>query len=443
MKKYLRYFGVALVAIFLLAGSVTIHNSDAMLANRMLMGAAGSGEVDWYGVTWDEDNSSPTLTRTGNTSGEAAAAALSNANAPVQALMKRCILSDAGVVQYYLCATDSTDKENCSTASNLDGTDGQVMVEIPLFWYLYEYDSDTNVHSWSISLEDQGGDWERHPAFYKDGSWVDHRYIGAYEGIKYDDGTSSYVDGVSAGIDTANDILSSVSGFAPWTNDTRAEVRAVASNRGAGWRQQDFYLMSAIQLLYVVEYASWYSQDVIGMGRTELTGGTWVKDNYVGVTGKSNSDGNATANTGGDTNDAYMSYRGIENLYGNVWGWVDGFNINGNIPYVCNDESLPYADDTATGYTRLTDTGESGITLVASDGYQTTLEQTKGGFLPSAVGGSSSTYITDYYYQSPGWAVAMLGGCADSGGAAAGAFYWALGSAFSGGRVDIGSRLSY
>ena len=355
-----------------------------------------------YGVQWDEDESSPTLTRTGALAAFPAAASPGDAVLPIQAGMVRVILDDSGNEVYELCPTDSTKKADCSTASNLDGTDGQVMVRIDKFAYKYTYDAATNVHNWSISSVLLPG-YEWHPAFFKDGAWVDHRYIGAYEGIGYDDSTSAYFDGDDAGdspstnwpggtaIDTGNDLLASVSGYAPLVNETRAEFRAIASNRGAGWRQQDFYLVSAIQLLYLVEYASWYSQDVIGMGRTELTGGTWAKDSYIGVTGKSNSDGNATANTGGNTNNAYMSYRGIENFYGNVWKWVDGFNINGNIPYVCNDESLPYADDTATGYTRLTDTGGSGITLAASNDYQTTLEQIPGGFLPSAVGGSSST----------------------------------------------------
>ena len=179
-----------------------------------------------YGVDWDESNSSPTLVRTGTTTGETAAVSLSDSLLPVQATMKRCILNDAGVVQYYLCSTDSTLKADCSTAANLDGTDGQVMVEIPKFWYKYSYAGTT--HSWSVSPVSQDG-YEAHPAFYKDGSWVDHRYIGAYEGIGYDDSVSAYIDcGTSKAdnwsgttIDVANDKLGSVSGFAPMMDETR------------------------------------------------------------------------------------------------------------------------------------------------------------------------------------------------------------------------------
>ena len=408
-----------------------------------------------YGVSWDEDESSPTLTRTGALAGIAAGSSPGNACLPIQTAMRRCILSDAGVVQYYLCATDSTDKEDCSTASVLDGTDGQVMVEIPKFAYKYTYVAATNVHSWSISSVLLSG-YEWHPAFYKDGAWVDHRYVGAYEGIGYDDSAAAYIDhgnvaatGWSGGaIEIGADKLSSVSGKNPVTDETRDEFRTLALNRGAGWRQQDFYLTSAVQLLYLTEYASFYSQDMIGEGRTQLSGGTWVNGSYISEGGLSNGDGNATNSVDweGDADDAtaetvYMTYRGIENFYGNIWKWIDGININGNIPYVCNTET-DFADDTATAYTRLTDTGGSGITLHNGDGYQTTLEQTKGGFLPSAVGGSSSTYITDYYYQSTGWRVVKFGGSA-SLGSYAGAFYVYANYASSVGGAHLGGRLCY
>ena len=432
MKKYLALF----LAVFF--SFVTVANIEASHRRK---------HSKPVGISWDESTDSPTCTRIGQ--GNSATAALKlpeNLMARLQIEMRRCVINDAGVVQYYLCSTDSTDKEDCSTASVIDGTDGQVMVEIPIFWLKYSYSGTT--HTWLISREQFNGA-SRFNAFYKDGAWVDHRYIGAYEGIGYDNGTTAYIDcgtgnannWAGGAIDLANDKLGSVSGYAPMMDETRAEFRAVALNRGVGWRQQDFYLTSAIQLLYLVEYASFYSQDVIGMGRTELTGGTWTKDSYIGVTGKSNSDGNATANTGGDTNDAYMSYRGIENFFGNIWKWVDGINVNDNIPYVSNTET-DFADDTDTNYTRLTDTGGSGITLHNVNGWQTTLEQTKGGFLPSAVGGSSSTYITDYYYQAADWRVARLGGHANYGDSA-GFFYWYLYRTSTVDATSIGSRIAF
>jgi hypothetical protein len=185
---------------------------------------------------------------------------------------------------------------------------------------------------------------------------------------------------------------------------------------------------------------------MIGMGRTELSGGSWIADSYIGQCGKSNGDGNGTNSVAGNSNNAYMTYKGIENFYGNVWKWVDGFNINGGIPYVSNDDT-DFADDTATGaastYSRLIDINGDGITLPqGSNDYQKNLEQIKNGILPSVLVGSSSTYITDYYYQAAGWRVAALGGSAEEGLAAGVAFwYFSSGSAFD--HVTIGGRLSF
>ena len=121
---------------------------------------------------------------------------------------------------------------------------------------------------------------------------------------------------------------------------------------------------------------------------------------------------------------------------------MDGFNINDNIPYVSNTETH-FADGTDTNYTRLEDTGGSGVTLINANGYQTTLEQIQRGFLPSAaVGGSSSTYITDYYYQAADWRGARLGGYADDG-ATAGFFYWTLGNSSGGRSRRISGRLCF
>ena len=384
-----------------------------------------------HGLIWDENTD--VYTRIGNT------------NTPIQDLMKRCVLNDSGTVVYYLDASDSTKKAN-GEAANLDGSDGQVMVEIPKFYYSYQYIN--TKHVWKISLSSFPGG-QVHPAFIKNGVEVDYRYIGAYEGIAYDASEVDYIDPSSPGtaatnwsggaIDTVNDKLGSVSGKYPITNETRAEFRAISANRGTGWRQLDFYLASAVQLLYLVEYQTFYSQSAIGMGRTELSGGTWTNGSYIGMTGKSNSIGNGTFSVGGNTDDAYMTYRGIENFFGNVWKFVDGFNINERKPYLSNTDTQ-FADNTATNYTDLFTA--FGITMGDTNGYVKTLEQTGYGFLPASVGGGAATYITDYYYQSTDWRVALLGGYAASG-SLAGFFYWNLHDDSSLAHVGVAGRLCF
>jgi len=123
-------------------------------------GVAG-GEA--YGISWDE--SADTYTRTG-----------SDAYTTIQSKMRRCLLSSSGVVSTYLNALNSNYTE-AGIIADLTGGSGNVMVEIPKFYYRYNYVGTT--HNWSISLTPLDG-YAVHPAFSKGGVEVEHRYIGAY-----------------------------------------------------------------------------------------------------------------------------------------------------------------------------------------------------------------------------------------------------------------------
>ena len=396
-----------------------------------------------YGVSWDE--LADTYVRTGGLVGQPVSQTLNNAMLPIHASMRRCILNDAGEVQYYLGATDSTKREDGVIASDLTGGDGQVMVQFAKFFYRYSYTGTT--HTWEVSLTPAAG-FSVHPAFIKNGEVVDYRYMGAYEGIGWDASVAAYIDSTNVAdtgwsdtvIDLAVDILSSVSGKCPVTDETRAEFRAIAANRGTGWRQVDFDLASAAILMYITEYADWNSQAMIGAGRTTLSGGSSVKDSYIGTTGLSNSDGNGTNSVSNGTTAGfltdYMTYRGIENLFGNSWTWVDGINLNkvSNV-YVCNTDT-DFADGTATGYTDL------GITIAPVGGWQKYMTQQPRGFLSSSAGGSSTTYITDYYSRPAGWCVMALGGHSIDG-AYAGIADCNMIQTSSYASASFGSRLAY
>ncbi len=422
----------------------SVENKLQINGNVVVSGTLNSNNVSYYGVSWDE--SADTYARTGNLLGYPTSQTLSYELLPIQSSMRRCILNDNGGIEYYLSATDSTKREDGNSNSDLTGAHGQVMVQIPAFYYKYNYTGTT--HTWEISLLPAMG-FSLHPAFIKNGSPVLYRYIGAYEGVGYDDSTSAYFDGDDVGdtkthwpgtttIDINNDKLGSVSGFAPLVNETRAEFRSLASNRGAGWRQQDYDLISAVQLLYLIEYADWNSQAMIGMGRTEVETGTWVKDSLVGVTGKSNSDGNGTNSVGGDTNNAYMTYRGIENFFGNILTFVDGVNIaEPDTIYICSNDA-DFADDTDTNYTYL------GVEIGPDSGVPTTLVPTSRGFLPMNADGTYDTYITDYYQRdhTPGWCMMAFGGLVDDYGVAGiMSLIFSYHSSYD--WVGTGSRLAY
>jgi hypothetical protein len=336
-----------------------------------------------YGVSWDEEND--VYTRTG-----------SNAYTTIQDKMRRCLLNSSGVVTTYLNALNSNYTDTGAIA-NLTGTNGNVMVEIPKFYYKYSYVGTT--HNWSISLTPLDG-YAVHPAFNKGVVEVEHRYIGAY---------NASVSGTGS-----NAVLKSVSGEYCDGNMTRAEMRTRAKAIGTGWGILDFNLVSAIQLLMLVEFNNFNTQSAIGMGRTQLYGGSFGDGRYYGLNGLSNSIGNATGNVDyvGDADDAgaalsYMSYRGIENFYGNVWKWVDGINIQDFVPFVSNDPTL-FADDVFTGSYI-----SAGITMSSSSGYQNTLVQTGRGFFPASIGAGSSTKITDFYWEATGNRGVVLGATAE------------------------------
>jgi hypothetical protein len=362
--------------------------------------------------------------------------------------MRRCLLRDDGSVNYYLDPTNSALKAD-GTSSVLTGADGMVMVEIPAFYVKFIAGT---TRTWSISLFPASG-YTLHPAFMKDGEYVPYRYIGAYDacvnstgstyesGLNYDD---NWTSGQSWSTD-ATPKLASVSGIYPAIGITRANTRTLAANRGTGWRQVDVYLAWAVELLFLVEYGTFRTQQNIGDGNVSVSTGYPAAsgnqtDSPHSVAGKSNSIGNASTNTStgasnGTRDTAFMSYRGIENWYGNCFNWVDGYNINSNQAYVSNTRAN-FADDTATNYVAV------GAAMVSSDGYVTDCQQEPFAFLPSAVGGSSSTYWADYYYQNSGWRVAFFGGNADSG-ARAGGFYWVLEDASSALARSVGARLAF
>jgi hypothetical protein len=367
----------------------------------------------------------------------------------VHAAMRRCVVRDDGSVNYYLDASNSALKADGS-ASDLSGADGQVMVEIPAFYVKFTPGS---TRTWAISLIPAAG-YGLHPAFIKDGEFVPYRYIGAYDacvnttGSTYQSGLN-YDNNVGAGNgqawDTSTAKLASVSGVFPAVGITRAQARSMAANRGTGWRVVDAYLMWAIELLFLVEYGTFRTQQTIGNGNVAVSAGYPAAsgnqtDSPHSEAGKSNSIGNASTNTtngasSGTRNTAFMSYRGIENWYGNCWNWVDGFNIDTNQGYVSNTRAN-FADDTATGYNAI------GSAMVATDGFVTNVQQEPYAFLPSAVGGSSSTFLADNYFQASGWRVALFGGGAVVG-AVAGGFYWDLAFVSSFANRANGARLAF
>jgi hypothetical protein len=268
-------------------------------------------------------------------------------------------------------------------------------------------------HTFFITLgEKVDGGYAVHPAFVKpDGSYRDHFYVGAYQG------TGANGNGSTSGVGNTIHI-------------TRPACRAACRGRGAGWHQFSYWERNALQWLLITEYQDMNSQKVLGNGA--VTGGA-----PAAPTGPSNVRGNRSgqAHTGAGAASDYVSYRGVENLYGRMWQWVDGCNVNERNVYLCTDPSK-WTDDTATGYISM------GTAPASGGSYQRDVMNGVA-LLPSSVtGASDTTYMGDGFWTSTGWRVASTGGSALNGGLA-GALSLALSSASGDASNNIGGRLSW
>lgn len=217
----------------------------------------------------------------------------------------------------------------------------------------------------------------------------------------------------------------SSSGSSPYVDITRATARNKAKSYGSKFHLYDFATYCAIIFLYIVEFADWNSQSKIGKGvvdesYAQSSGGTDVMNYHTG---------NVQGYRDGIT---YVQYRWIENLWGNVRQWVDGFNANGTTAYYCTDPSK-YADDTSTGY--------ANIGTLPAPGWIKDLTVTDNGLLiPKTSGGSETTYIPDYVWSLSGWCVLDVGGDW-SNGTYAGLLYFRANDASSLSSSYISARL--
>ena len=379
---------------------------------------------------------------------------------------KRCNVSDGGTINAYYGDEGYTE----------DGSNGQVMVYQPKFYYLVcplEYDRQETGYGYHLRKanyyvsETQRAGFKLHPAFYdKNGNEVDYILMSAYEGCIYDTSANAYMLNDEQVMDASKDKFSSIAGARPATgvsqNLTRPNIEQMAKNRGEGWHSFGIKTASMEQLLMIVELGMMNLQTAIGQGVVNLpwTTGTDTTSSYAGVTGSTASLGNGTGRAtetttyeGGvatkNTADGKTSicYRGVENFWGNIWKFAYGVNIWGNgkmaggMPYICSD--FNYAEG------KNTDNYEgAGFTVTKANGYISAMGySTKYDwlFMASECLGNSSLPVGDYTYITEnlnGYRIARLGGSwAD--GSDAGGFYWSL-NAGVGYRIrHIGGRLVY
>lgn len=379
---------------------------------------------------------------------------------------KRCNVSDGGTINAYYGDEGYTE----------DGSNGQVMVYQPKFYYLVcplEYDRQETGYGYHLRKanyyvsETQRAGFKLHPAFYdKNGNEVDYILMSAYEGCIYDTSANAYLKNDEQVMDASKDKFSSIAGARPATcvsqNLTRPNIEQMAKNRGEGWHSLGIKTASMEQLLMIVEMGMMNLQTAIGQGVVNLpwTTGSDTTSSYAGATGSTASLGNGTGRAtktttyeGGKATDytvdgkTSICYRGVENFWGNIWKFAYGVNIWGNgkmtggMPYICSD--FNYAEG------KNTDNYEgAGFTVTKANGYISAMGySTKYDwlFMASECLGNSSLPVGDYTYITEnlnGYRITRLGGGWDSG-SAAGGFYWGLYGGVGSRSRYVGGRLVY
>lgn len=419
----------------------------------------GYEEDDIYGIEVDFVNKK--FTRLAGAEGKTAGA---NFDSLSPWARKRCILTDEGVVLAYRGETGYT--ETGATTQEItkgetvypSGTKVQVMVEQPIFYVKtvpLRAKSATSGKGkqyvkarFYISPTPKAGFTA--PKAFEDNNGIlqDYIYLSAFEGSVYDTSANAYLKNDEQVADFATDFFCSIAGAKPASgltqSLTRANVRKLCNNRGLGWQSHNIFALSVTQWLIMVEYASMDCQSNIGKGVSEFTddGAT----NMAVVTGATSGLGNGSGidPNGGVDGKCSVSYRGEENLWGNIWTWLDCINILAkgvNEAYIRKTGGT-IADDTVSGYENF------GAQLSHTNGYQSAFgisEEYPELMLPTECNGTSALPVGDYYWQNytyNGFFIAILGG-RWTYGSYCGAWFLSVLDASSSRSRGIGGRLLY
>lgn len=174
--------------------------------------------------------------------------------------------------------------------------DGQVMVEIPVFYikHMTPASGPCAGRPCKIISPTARDGFKPYPAFISSsGAVLEKIYVGAYQGT--DEGSNK---------------IGSRPGKMPIVSQTIDVMRQRCENRNtggvSGFHLWNIYEYNAICLLFLIEHATTESQAIMGRG--------WV-DSTEAVT----------------TDDQHQPYwRGFTGLFGNVWQFVDGFRLKPN-----------------------------------------------------------------------------------------------------------------
>lgn len=412
-----------------------------------------------YGIEYDVTVSSPECTRIGNME--------LHKSLPIQSRMKGCLLADDGTVTEYLNPADWR-------GNTRDGSRGQVMVELPMYYRKFE--TEGNKRRVKISEYPL-------PGYHQ----VRKKYVSAYEAtVQRSTTTLCSVVNEDADYRGGNNNAEWDGTYRtllgrPATSISRTNFRNYARKRKSAtkeWNCMTYDIQKDLFWLFIIEYATLnsqkafnsakdsngYAQGGLGSGVTNLNSTKWSAFNgyYPFVPcGYTDELGNGTGEVEFSMPEEYDSagltvkvarYRGIENPFGHLWQWTDGINVrisptteNGGdgLSKVFVTDNPEYFND--SNYNNMSHVGNE----ARAEGYVKSVIFGEGGeIMPDVVGGGSTTYFCDYHYTNIPTSEALrgvlFGGYATNGASAGfGYAYSNAAPSLTGARAYFGSRLCF
>ena len=393
---------------------------------------------------------------------------------PMYGQRRRVVVDSTGEIQPSL---NPEEIENTDTAYD-------VMVYQPKFYYkvvpikLAKQSGGLGYHirkaNYYISSTPHAG-FKLHPLFYDgNGNEVDYVLFSAYEAsymywraISPTAGTYEiFHDGVDTDttIETSA-VLKSLPGVKPISGQYKAmnkvNMENCALRKSSNWHLDTIQSVSANQLLMAIEYGTFNTQNAIGMGIvsnassgshncSSLTGSTSAAmfNTNSGMASETIYDVAGTETPFNTNGKLAVSYRGMENPWGNIWKHINGINLWGNgsmgggQTYICSDfnfdESKHSGNYESTGFTISDSSG-----YISAFGYGK--EEYDWLFLPSETTGNSSLPVGDFAYVTPdlnGYKIFKLGSAWTTGDSA-GFFDWYGLDAAGNRSYAFGGRLLY
>ena len=225
-----------------------------------------------------------------------------------------------------------------------DGSNGEVLTYIPGFYYKrevvngveyqyiskYEQEGYSYSEPFSVGRYKMSGGEDAHHTSTGGGSSTSNKNSNGYIELMIDIAPGGTIGNVFTG--------KSISGAYPSASANLPTFRESASKLGTDFSILDYHYY-VFQMLYLIEYADYDSQSLLGKGVTEndcviIMGGT----NELGM------------KSGCLVNDGKHSviYRGIEDIYGNTADFLDGINMKNHQAYI-NYDFTTYKSDVFDG----------------------------------------------------------------------------------------------